>query len=183
MQSISKPVESYQVPLSYAVSRSSLLNSVGTLCKAEETSTSSLLAHLSRRLIGELIVYEGIRRPSVRPSVNIYKRHLLWSREVDSFRISHIASIAGWGGGKKSCVFCSNRIRTLVAIATYSSHRLIMGKEEIDNFFCLIGDILIFFFYRNVYWVVLYVSYDFCPNQWIWLVVGAAKRVDFRKNN
>ena len=29
----------------------------------------SLLAHLSRRLIGELIVYEGIRRPSVRPSV------------------------------------------------------------------------------------------------------------------
>ena len=29
-------------------------------------------------------------------------------------------------------------------MATYSSHRLIMGKEEIDNFFCLIGDIWIF---------------------------------------
>ena len=29
----------------------------------------------------------------------------------------------------------SGRIRTLVAMATYSSHRLIMGKEEIDNFF------------------------------------------------
>ena len=43
----------------------------------------------------------------------------------------------------------SNQIRTLVAMATYSSHRLIMGKEEID-IFCLIGDILIFF-YRNVY--------------------------------
>ena len=41
--------------------------------------------------------------------------------------------------------FCSNRIKTLVAMATYSSHRLIMGKEEIDNFFCLIEDILIFF--------------------------------------
>ena len=26
------------------------------------------LAHLSRRLIGELLVYRGIRRPSVRPS-------------------------------------------------------------------------------------------------------------------
>ena len=26
-------------------------------------------------------------------------------------------------------------------MATYSSHRLIMGKEEIDNFFCLIMDI------------------------------------------
>ena len=34
------------------------------------------------------------------------------------------------------CVFCSSRIRTLVAMATYSSHRLIMGKEVIDNF-CL----------------------------------------------
>ena len=31
-----------------------------------------LLAHLSRRLIGELIVYKGIRRPSVRrPSVRL----------------------------------------------------------------------------------------------------------------
>ena len=45
----------------------------------------------------------------------------------------------------KSCVFYSGRIRTLVAMATYSSHRLIMGKEEIDNFFCLIGDIWNFF--------------------------------------
>ena len=26
-------------------------------------------------------------------------------------------------------------------MATYSSHRLIMGKEEIDIFFCLIEDI------------------------------------------
>ena len=41
----------------------------------------------------------------------------------------------------KICVFYSGRIRTLVAMATYSSLRLIMGKEEIDNFFCLIGDI------------------------------------------
>ena len=38
----------------------------------------------------------------------------------------------------------------MVAMATCSSHRLIMGKEEIDNFFCLNGDIWIFF-YRNVY--------------------------------
>ena len=76
--------------------------------------------------------------------------------------------------------FCSGRIRTVVATATYSSHRLIMGKEDIDHFFFLIVDICIFF-YRNVYSVVLYVSYDFCLNRWIWLVVGAAKRVDFLK--
>ena len=41
--------------------------------------------------------------------------------------------------------FYSGRIRTLVAMATYSSHRLIMGKVEICNFFCLNGDIWIFF--------------------------------------
>ena len=43
------------------------------------------------------------------------------------------------------CVFYSCRIRTLVAMETYSSHILIMGKEEIDNFFCLFGDTLNFF--------------------------------------
>ena len=37
--------------------------------KVLEKINKSLLAHLSRRLIGELIVYKGIRRPSVRPSV------------------------------------------------------------------------------------------------------------------
>ena len=52
-------------------------------------------------------------------------------------------------GNEKLC-FLFNRITSLVAMATYSSHRLIMGKEENDNFFCLIGDILNFF-YRNVY--------------------------------
>ena len=41
---------------------------------------------------------------------------------------------------QKMC-FYSGRIRTLVVMATYSSHRLIMGKEEIDNFFRLVGDI------------------------------------------
>ena len=44
----------------------------------------------------------------------------------------------------KSCIFYSGRIRTLVAMATYSSHRLTMGKLEIDHFFCHIGDIWIF---------------------------------------
>ena len=35
--------------------------------------------------------------------------------------------------------FYSGRIRTLVAMATYSFHRLIMGKVENGNFYCLIG--------------------------------------------
>ena len=37
--------------------------------------------------------------------------------------------------------FISDRIRTLAAIATYSFYRLIIGKVEIDNIFCLNGDI------------------------------------------
>ena len=46
----------------------------------------------------------------------------------------------------KTCVFFhSSRIRTLVAMVTYSFHRLIMGKVELGNFYCLIGDDRILF--------------------------------------
>ena len=41
--------------------------------------------------------------------------------------------------------FYSRRMRTLVAMATYSFNRLIMGKVEIGNFYCLIGDNRILF--------------------------------------
>ena len=62
-------------------------------------------------------------------------------------------------------VFCSGRMRrTLVAMAIYSSHRLMMGKEEIDNFSVSLG-IFGNFVYRTVNLVVLYVSYHFCPNR------------------
>ena len=43
------------------------------------------LAHLSRRLIGELIVYKGIRRPSVRPST--------FSNDISSETVRPILSI------------------------------------------------------------------------------------------
>ena len=38
-------------------------------------------------------------------------------------------------------VFCSRQIRTLVAMATFSFHRLIMGKVKICYFRSVIGDI------------------------------------------
>ena len=44
----------------------------------------------------------------------------------------------------------SGWIRILVAMATYSFHRLTMGKVEIGNFYYLIGDIRNLF-YRYVY--------------------------------
>ena len=104
----------------------------------------AFLAHLSRRLIGELIVYEGIRRPFTRPSVvcQHFQTTCPLNREANSSHISQTASI---GLGNKKLCFYSNPFRTLVAMETYSSHRLIRGKVEIDNFFCLIGDIWIFF--------------------------------------
>ena len=60
------------------------------------------LAHLSRRLIGELIVYRSSRRPCVRPSVrasvHIFKHEYLCNQLVDWNEILSEASL-GWGKG------------------------------------------------------------------------------------
>ena len=53
----------------------------------------ALLAHLSCRLIGELIVFTCIRRLSIGPSVNIFKRHL--SNVSPIISILHVASTDG----------------------------------------------------------------------------------------
>ena len=68
------------------------------------------------------------------------------SHEADSFHISHKVSLGR--GGTKSCVFYSNRIRTLIAMATYDSHKLIMGKEEINIFSVSLG---IFGFFTEIF--------------------------------
>ena len=57
--------------------------------------------------------------------------------------------------------FRSSRIRTLVAMVTNSSYRLIMGKEEIVFFSVSFGIIFGISSYRNVNRVVFYVSYNF----------------------
>ena len=49
-----------------------------------------LLAHLNRRFIGELIVYKGIRRPSVRPSS---VRLSTFSNDISSEAVRPILSI------------------------------------------------------------------------------------------
>ena len=54
------------------------------------------LAHLSRRLKGELIVYRSIWRPSVRPSVNIFKLKYLRNQWANRNQILSEASF-GWG--------------------------------------------------------------------------------------
>ena len=90
---------------------------------------NKFLAHLSRRLIGELIVYpcSVVRPSSVRPSSTISK--IFFSETAGPIvLILHIHHLQV--GGNNNCVFCFDRIRTLVAMATYASHRLIMEKSE-----------------------------------------------------
>ena len=90
---------------------------------------SPFLAHLSRRLKGELIVYRSIRCPCVRasvgPWVNIFKLEYLRNQWANR---NQILSEASLGGGLIALGFGPGRIGTLVSMATDSSHRVIMGK-------------------------------------------------------
>ena len=71
-------------------------------------------------------------------------------------------------GERKVMFFDSGRIRTLVAKATYSSHRLIMGKSGNLQFFSASMEILGFFLQKCLLsTVVHYVSFNFCPNRCI----------------
>ena len=50
----------------------------------------------------------------------------------------------------KSYDFYSGQIKTLVAMAAYCFHRLITGKVEIGNFYCLIVDNRILFLQKSL---------------------------------
>ena len=90
------------------------------------------LAHLSRRLKGKLIVYpcSGVRRCRRRRSpfsnMNISEA----SRPIAiKFYLKHHL-----GGGKDAWGFGADQFRTLVSMATDSSHRVIMGKTASSSF-------------------------------------------------
>ena len=77
-------------------------------------------------------------RLSVRPCVRACVRALTLSnmnisatsRPIEmKFYLKH-----HWGGGKPSVGFDPDRIRTLVSMATDSSHRVIMGKMASSRF-------------------------------------------------
>ena len=66
-------------------------------------------------------------------------------------------------------------------MATYSSHRLIMGKEETDIFFCLIEDIWIFFLKKCLLSSLL--RFVRLLSKSVNLIgCRGGKRVNFRKN-
>ena len=91
------------------------------------------LAHLSRRLRGELIVYRSSRCPSVRPCVRGCVRPVFTLSNMNiSETNGSIATIFylkhHLGGGLAALGFGPERIRTLVSMATESSYRVIMVK-------------------------------------------------------
>ena len=93
-----------------------------------------LLAHLSRRLKGELIVYpcSGVRRRRRRrrcpPFSNMNISEASWPIAIKFYLKHH------WGRGKAAWGFGADQFRTLVSMATDSSHRVIMGKTASSSF-------------------------------------------------
>ena len=92
-------------------------------CNLAYSLCNWFLAHLSRRLVGELIVYpwSGVRPSSTISNMNISAT----SRPIATkFYLKR-----HWVGGKAVLGFGPDRIRTLVSRATESSHRVIMEKK------------------------------------------------------
>ena len=86
------------------------------------------LAHLSRRLRGELIVYRSSRRPSVRACVCVFTLSNMNISETNGSIATKFYLKHHLGGGLAALGFGPDRIRTLVSMATESSHRVIMVK-------------------------------------------------------
>ena len=79
-------------------------------------------------------------RPSVRPSTLSNMNISETSRPITTkFYLKH-----DWGGGKAALGFDANQIRTLVSMASDSSHRVIMGEKGVITFsrLVLIGSFL-----------------------------------------
>ena len=84
-----------------------------------------LLAHLSRRLVGELIVYpwSGVRPSSSSSTISNMNISATSGPMATKFYLKH-----HWVWGKAALGFGPDWIRTLVSMATESSHRVIMEK-------------------------------------------------------
>ena len=89
--------------------------------------------------IGEFDWLSGRQKGSI--FVKIFKILPLRNRKENEAETWHTCK----GHSTKLMFFHSGRIRTLVAMVTYSFHRLIMVKVELGNFYCLIEDDRILF--------------------------------------
>ena len=97
----------------------------------------ALLAHLSWRLTRwayRMGLEPASVRPCVRPSVRASTFSNMNISETSKpitikFYLKH-----HWGGGKAALGFGADHVRTLVSMATDSSHRVIMGKRASSRF-------------------------------------------------
>ena len=97
-----------------------------SLVRSGRISNSSeiLLAHLSRRLTGELIGYPWIRRPSVRPSSvrrpftfsNIFSSETAWPIKA-KFYVE-----PPWEGGTKVCINGPGHMTNMAAMPIYGKN-------------------------------------------------------------
>ena len=85
-------------------------------------------AHLSRRLLGELIVYPC---SGVRPSSTISNMN---TSATSGLIIMKFYQKHHWDGGKAATGFGPDQIKTLVSMATDSVHRFIMEKTVLPLF-------------------------------------------------
>ena len=77
---------------------------------------------------GELIVYQSSRRLSVCLCVCVFTFSNMNISETSGPIVTKFYLKHHWVGGKDALGFGPDRIRTLVSMATDSSHRVIMGK-------------------------------------------------------
>ena len=99
--------------------------------------STAFLAHLSRRLT-RWAYRMGLEPASVHPCIRASVRASTLSNMnisetsrpiTTKFYLKH-----HWGGGKAALGFDADQIRTLVSMATDSSHRVIMGKRASSRF-------------------------------------------------
>ena len=101
------------------------------------SSSAPLLAHLSRRLIGELIVYpwSGVRRPSVHPSSSVVVRpqcsNIFFSETAGPIKAKFYVE-PPWVGGT---IFCSRHLGHMTKMAATP----IYGKNPSKIFFSRTG--------------------------------------------
>ena len=77
----------------------------------------------------ELIVWDSSRRPCVRPSLHPFTLSIINIFETSGPIIIKFHQKHHWGRGLTALGFRLDRIRTLVSMATDSSHRVIRGKS------------------------------------------------------
>ena len=77
---------------------------------------------------GELIVWDSSRRSSVRASMRLSTLSNINISEISWLIVIKFHSKHHWGWGLAALGFGPDQIRTLVSMATDSSHRVIMGK-------------------------------------------------------